>query len=227
MVQEPPERTSKAIGHCSVVGVLLTASGTVWGQERVDLFASPTNMNVLYHGVDNPVDVLVPGVKCEDLEITVSQGTLEGDSCTYTIRPERYSRTLLMEARWMQAGEQRTASRPFRVKEIPLAEAYLAGRSVLDDSLRRIEAQATQGVILRLNDFLFDIKITVVTYRLQVLRDCAVVFDGISEEAALTVQMKAALSQVQEGDIVRVMDILARYPDGRDREISPLRFVIY
>lgn len=108
-----------------------------------------------------------------------------------------------------------------------MAEAYLAGRSVLDDTLRRNEAQATRGVVLRLNDFLFDVRITVASYRLHILRECVTAFDGVSNEAALTVQMKAALTEVQEGDVVRVLDIHARYPDGRERELSPLRFVVY
>lgn len=198
-------------------------------QDRSDdrLIASPARMNILYEEVDNPVEVAVPGMKCEDLEVVVSQGTIQGEGCSYMIRPDRNSKTLTLEARWSEHGERRKATRLFRVKEVPLPEPYVAGRSVLDDTLRLKEATATQGVILRLTDFPFDVKIMVVGFRLQVLRECDPVFDGVSDAAPFTDPMKNALAGVQQGDVVRITEIHGRFPDGHEVVVSPLHFVIH
>lgn len=45
--------------------------------------------NTLYLEVSNPIDVVVEGLKCNNLKLKVDNGNISGENCKYVINPER------------------------------------------------------------------------------------------------------------------------------------------
>ncbi len=193
----------------------------------VQLVAFPTRMNILYRGIDNPVDVAVPGVKCEDLKVSISQGSLEGNGCAYMIHPgDKRETSITMEAKWVGADGKHSSSVEFRVKDIPLPQACFAGACSYLDTITVRYAAAAQGVVARLEGLGFDYRMDVVHYRLQVLRDCTEAFSGTTEGPELSVIMKSFLQHLESDDQLRFSEIRVKFPDSRESEIASLRLIV-
>lgn len=211
------------------LGFFLLGAST-HAQENVEpnLIVAASKLNILYCGVDNPVELAVPGVPCDGLSVTVSGKGPSLKGCLHLIHPDcADGKVVTVEVRWLENKEERSASRMFRVKQVPVPDPYFGGQTFWDDSLRLTAAQAAQGVIARLTDYEFDIKITIEHYRLQLLRDCAMTFDGVAQEARLTLDMQEALRGARMNDIIRIEDIIARFPDGRSVALRPLMFTVH
>jgi hypothetical protein len=210
----------------ALVGSLFAMHAAAQDEIVPSLVVAASKMNILYSGVENPLEIVVPGVLCENVRISVSQGVLSGSSCSYTVRPEQGNKLLTVEAHWHEASEERTAIRHFRVKEIPLPEPCFAGQCGLADSVALDQVRNAQGLIARLVDFDVDLHIRVEHYRLTLLRNCITIFDGTSAEARATMLMKQALSETRSGDTLQITDIRASYPDGVGKALRPLRLVV-
>lgn len=188
------------------------------------MVASVAWQNTLYRGLDNYVEVSVPGVPCEHLHVTMTNGEITGDGCLYAIKPGQQHMTWLM-ATWSTPHGTDSAGTPFRVREIPLPQACFAGSCEDLDSIPVSHIKVAQGVVARLMDFGFDYSLKVVHYRLQILRKCTSVFDGRSSEARLTSEMSAALNDVVGEDQLIISEIQVKNPSGMIQTLAPLRLV--
>ena len=48
---------------------------------------SPTKMNVFYEGIENPVEISVPGIPSENLNVTISTGKITRRGGGYIVEP--------------------------------------------------------------------------------------------------------------------------------------------
>ena len=215
------------ISHAVIAVIGLAGCCVAQAEAEDQLVVSPYYMRTLYRGIDNALEVAVPGVHCKELKVSTSQGTLTGSGCNYQIRPDAGGKSSLkLEATWTLKGEKRSSFVVFSVKDIPLPKACFAGTCSYSDTISIRYATAAQGLIARLEDLGFDYNIDIVHYRLQVLRDFAEVFSGVSEEAQLSLDMHVFLAQSESGDALRFSEINVKFPDRSVREIAPLRILI-
>ena len=182
-------------------------------------------MNILYRGVDNPVEVAVPGVPCKDLQVEITNGEISGSGCLYTIKPGRDYNTWLM-ATWSVPHGTDSAETLFHVRNLPLPQAYFAGSWVDYDSIPASHAKAAQGVLARMFDVEINIPLKVIYYRLQLLRNCSFIFDGSTNEARLSARMTDILSTAEPSDVIMISDIQVRFPDSTVKEILPLHLYL-
>ena len=192
----------------------------------VDIVVSADRMNILYCDIENPITIAVPGVRCEDLVVSVSSGTLSGAGCGYLIEPRCGPVVLLIKAEWKDGAVQRSATSEFRVKYVPVPVAFFGGRAADDETIRLIEAQAARGVAARLQGFEFDILFRVVHFRFRIQRGAATVFDSEAGEAKLSQTMIDASGSLAVGDVIRVSDIRGMGPSGKIHELKALRLEV-
>jgi hypothetical protein len=57
---------------------------------------SAKTSEVLYIGLDNPIKIVVPGVKKDLMEVSIDQGTIIGESGNYIIRPVKSGNTTIL-----------------------------------------------------------------------------------------------------------------------------------
>lgn len=209
-----------------VVASLVADHAAAQDEQPPTVVAAATRMNILYSGVENPLEVAVPGVPCANMRVSVSDGILSGSGCSYSVRPGHGNTLLTAEVKWREGSEERIAIHHFRIREIPLPEPCFAAQCGPADTVELDAVRNAQGLVARLMDFDLDLHIRVEHYRLQLLRNCSAIFDGVSTEGRATTPMKEALSEARAGDTVQITDIRAGYPDGTSKALRPLRSVV-
>lgn len=213
---------------------VLVATTPVWleAQDVVDdhivrqpaVVVAPAKLNIIYRWVDNPLDIAVPGVPCDQLDVKVSNGTLEGTGCSYVINVGGDAdRVVRITISWNSGGKAASSESLFRVKDPPLPVACFAGTCTDHDTIHFANFHAAQGVIARLMDFDMDIVLKVVHYRLRIIRACTPVFDATVNEARLSTEMREALQGVRSGDEVLLTEIKMLDPAGTIKSLAPLR----
>lgn len=175
------------------------------------LVASPTKMNVLYRGVENPIELSVPGVPADRVQASISSGTIRRQGQGWVAsgvagtHAEVYAVATLPEG-----GTRRIGPVRFRVKDLPPPTAFVAGKSALDHQVKRSELTAAQGVAARLIDVEWDDPWKVQQFELMVQRRGGTPLQFTGQGNMFTPEMKAALAAVRPGDKVYVERIKAR-----------------
>lgn len=91
---------------------------------------APTNLNVVYYGVDNPFSISVPGVAPNQIVVSASGGTVSGANGTYTINPSNTTGnvTVNVSARMQDGTTQRMGTQQFRIKRVPNPEIMIGNK---------------------------------------------------------------------------------------------------
>jgi len=186
---------------------------------RPALVVSPTKMNVLYIGVDNPLDISVPGVAAENLSPSLSGGTLGsgGKKGSYIARVSSGTEaTVNVSAKF--GGESKPMGNfKFRVKRVPDPVSYVAGKKG-DDVVSKGELLSIQGVIPKLENFDFDLKFIVSSFDMSMMVRGVFVTES-SQSNGLTANMSKLLASAGTGTKVYFENVRAKGPDGTVRKI--------
>lgn len=188
---------------------------------------SPTMMNVLYAGIDNPISISVPGVPMESISASISNGSLTRDGNGWVARVTQVggeaeiSVSTTVEGRSISVGSMK-----FRIRKLPDPTAYMAvGDTHYKGTPRRISKGALlgcAGVSASLDDGILQIQYSVVSFS-------TVFFDqmgnGIPEQSAgghFSARQIEQFKRLKPGKSFFITNIKAKGPDGIVRDISPM-----
>ncbi len=183
---------------------------------RPAMAISPTKMNVFYIGVDNPVDISVAGGAPSEVIANISGGggkiTNKGQG-HYIVNVSSGTECSISVALKTKTGSKAMgAPMKFRVKRIPSPQASYAG-VIGDGKVGKGELQAAGGVIAKLEDFVFDLPMPVVSWNMSVF-----INGGYADYSATgpgtTAQMKEILAKVKTGQKVLIEEVKVKMPDG-------------
>lgn len=191
----------------------------------VDPVVSALKSNVLYLGFDNPLAIAAADVPCSSLKVLSDNGAVVGDGCQYSIRPERVGMATITVTVITSTGQPVQSKSFFRVREAPTPIAVVAGRSLNDSSVDREALAKGRGVILKLEDFLFDVAFKTTRFELSVISPNQPTRHFISTSAEFTSEMKAEFPVLKTGDGILVHSIRASGPTGEVR-IADLYLVV-
>jgi gliding motility-associated protein GldM len=190
---------------------------------------SPTKMNVLYLGIDNPISISVPGVASESLEVTFSNGRIVKNGTDWTAVPSKIdglgkNTTITVYAKGNGTGEKRLmGSMPFRVKEVPPPLATIGGQN--GGTLRKEDLQAEDGIFAELKDFDFDLKFKITQF--DVSFSGTYVKTTSSKSNKFTDEQKGFFSKLTPGSLIYIDQIMAKGDDGQPaRPLAPISFKI-
>lgn len=193
------------------------------------LVVSPTKMNVLYVGVDNPVDISVPGYAPDLITPSITGGTISPDPAkkgSYIIKCAKGTKDASISVAVKQGGTNKTipGGFKFRVKPLPDPIAKIGGQEsggVVSKSL----LMASGGVAAVMKNFDFDLKVTVSSY--SVALNVGGEFKSASAQGyAYSGEVSALLSKVKNNGRVIFEDIKVRMPDGTVRTLPPVTLKI-
>lgn len=190
------------------------------------LVVSPTKMNVFYRGVENPVSISVAGYSASAIQPSMSNGTMAKSSDGYLIKPGAGNNaTVSVTVTNADGSKKSLPGVEFRVKNVPNPTPYFGAKSVSDNTIKKTELMATQGVIAKMENFEFDLKFQVVGYTVS-----STIAGNFLERqctgAALSADAKAMLERVKSGQKVFIENIKARGPDGIVRNLGALSFKV-
>jgi gliding motility-associated protein GldM len=187
------------------------------------LVVSPTKMNVLYRGVDNPVAISVPGISPGALTATIDNGSLvRQPDGSFIVRDLKGGSQAVVSVSAEILGQKKAMGTfEFRVKSVPDPVAKFAGKGSKDNSAKKADLTAAIGVIADLEDFVFDLKFPVKSFDLTVIMGGdAVTLPSNSNR--LTPDQQELLNQVRRNQTVIIENIRAQAPDGSIRSLGSI-----
>ena len=185
------------------------------------LIVSPTEMNVFYEGLPNPIEVNVPGSTPGSVTVNVTNGTLKKVSeYGYEVTPtQNYGESVVSVSAEFNGQRKQMPDKRFRLKRVPVPLAKVGGLN--GGSIEKSVLLTNQGVAAVQDDFLFEMKYTVTRFTV-VINEKGFVDDAQSNSQYFTDEQKKLLSSRNRGDRVMIEDIYAVGPNNREVPLTSI-----
>ncbi|NCA84803.1 MAG: gliding motility protein GldM [Clostridia bacterium] len=192
---------------------------------------SATKMNVFYIGVDNPVDISVPGVPIDQTRAEISYGTLkrnpQDDSWVVQVaKAPTQGKNLVTISVFMQEGgkTKKMGETVFRLKNVPDPIAKIANQT--EGNISKTALKYSSTIVAKMpDDFDFDLTFRVTSFDMVYTRG-----ETVMRETAtggnFTEKMLQYIDNARTGQRVTFEKIIARGPDGTDRHLNPINLTI-
>ena len=176
---------------------------------------SPTKMNVLYRGVDNPLEISVPGVDPSNL--IVSGTGVKKSSSGYIADVTRNRGGELKISVSVKDGEKTSnmGSKLFRVKNLPDAAGSIFGKS---DGLMSANLIKKAKVEAKFKNFDFELPLKVTSFQIIVPPFAPIDCRGNT----LNSNARAALEKAKPGTPVIIRNIRATTGKGIKPKVAPI-----
>ena len=191
------------------------------------LVVSPTKMNVFYRGVPNPVEISVPGVSSDKLDVRITGGhKIKPDGETYIVEPGAGVDAEIVVSATLPDGSKKTLpGREFRVKRIPDPSPRFAGKSPSDKTITKVLLENAPSVGALMENFDFDVEVRVKRFNVTVTKGGTFV-EQSSSSNMVTSNMKELFRSVGRGSVVYIEDIVVSMPDGTERALPTMKLKV-
>ncbi|MDE6028493.1 MAG: gliding motility protein GldM [Muribaculaceae bacterium] len=192
---------------------------------------SPTMMNVLYAGIDNPISISVPGVPMNAVQASISGGTLtrNGDHWVARVTQVGTEATISVSAE-LDGRTQNVGAMTFRVRKLPDPTAFIPiGNTNYKGTPKRISKSALMsapGLGAALDDGVLDIAYTVVSFSTVFTDQMGNFIPEISNGSQFSERQKEQFKRLKPGKSFFISNIKAKGPDGITRDISPMEVAL-
>ncbi len=202
-----------------LISFLLIGMSCANGQEPENEYiaaVSPTKMNILYIGVDNPVSIAVTGADYGKVVAEIDNGKISGENGNYMVRVKKPGVVTIS----VKVGDDVVSDHKFRVKQVPDPVAIVKGnwgKTVLSKQ----ELLDAGGIEVLLANFDFALKFNVVSFRI------ATTMEGFELEARANDNKFSKgqidlIQKMEKGQKFYIEDIKAKGPDGSIRNLGAL-----
>ena len=193
-----------------------------------NVVVSPTAMNVLYQGIENPIDISVPGVGSDKLKVTMTNGQIVPGKVANARTKENYpggfiatpttvgQNALINVSADIDGKQMKFPAYEFRVRSLPNPIAKFANLS--DGNVDKNLALAQQGLFAVLENFEFDLTYTVTQFTLSI-NEGGFDIEEPSTSNKLTDKQKALIQRTTRGKKLYFTGIKATGPDKKIRDL--------
>lgn len=189
---------------------------------------SATQMNVFYRGLDNPFDVSGGGIPQENLDVTMTNGSVIKRGSSFIIKPaelDEQGRRTTVSVHANIGGQRRLlGTTNWRVKRVPDPVAQVAGQA--GGSIRKERLLVEEGVLAVLEDFDFNFKYTITQFRIEVPTPGGYTSPYESNSNRFTSEQKDQFKRLNPNTIIYIGNIKAVGDDGTTRDLDPISFKI-
>jgi len=187
---------------------------------------SPTKMNVFYEALDNPVEVSVPGIASNALDVRMSNVKSRKKGSEYIVTPEpgTAGKKSIVSV-YAKIGDENKfiGKQEFRIKRVPDPVPVVGGSN--GGKIKKNLLIAQKAVFAEMKDFDFELKYTVTRFTVSVLKGGYIV-DALSKSNSFTDEQRELIRTMNTGQKVQIEDIRAQGPDGRTRSLGTITFVL-
>lgn len=188
---------------------------------------SPTNMNVLYAGIENPLSVSITGIPMENLTPTISPGTIRQDPknkgwvCTVPSGAKESTVSVSIKSK---EGNKLIGTQTFRIKKLPDPTPTIAGRR--SGFLTKQTIFDAGKIVARMPaDYEFDFNFKVQSFKLTMERGFNT-YTYESPDGNLTEEMVEQIQRTNRGQILEFVEIIVLGPTNDKRELEPFSITI-
>src|SRR5699024_10185866 len=179
------------------------------------LSVSPTKMNVLFVGLDNPISIAAAGVPAASVHASISQGSLRKTGTgKYVAKVTDVNKDAVVNVSANIDGQNKSlGSMKFRVMRVPDPVAMIGNSE--GGRMRSAVFKAQKGVRAVMKDFYFDIKFNVVSFTMGFVgKGFSDYFEAKSNSALFSSEMQQLMQRCQPGTRIFIDEIRAKGPDG-------------
>lgn len=173
--------------------------------------------NILYIGVDNPLDVVVENTPCEALILSTDNGTIRGKGCRYTAMPQTPGEMRLSVKKISGGDTLDVTVQQFRVKRIPNPIAWIGPG--ISGRIKKQLLIAHQGIGTTIENFDIQVSAPVTRFRMLLMRGDTLLAVHTVKSNRFDEPIKTSFAQIKPGDRVYFLDIYARVP-GNPHEVK-------
>ena len=176
---------------------------------------SPTKMNVLYRGVDNPLEISVPGVDPSNLIVSGTGVKKSGNGYIADVTRNRGGELKISVS--VRDGDKTSnmGSKVFRVKNLPDAAGSIFGKT---DGLMSANLIKKAKVEAKFNNFDFELPLRVTAFQIIVPPFAPIDCKGNT----LSSNARAALDKAKPGTPVIIRNIRATTAKGIKPKVAPI-----
>ena len=188
---------------------------------------SPTNMNILYLEVDNPLKISVPGYTAGAISAIISNGKVSAVKKSlgkYSARPSKKGKAIVSLFANVDGKRTKMGQMEFRVKEVPPPKAKVqfaldVNGSVVIDKMKMVNAG---GLLAELKDFDFKgVRYIITSYRLSgVYKGEQMKEDAIGPK--FTSKMLGIIKNTKSGNAITISKIKAKRVDAKNTSVRSL-----
>ena len=200
-----------------VLGISCVNKQTKGGSHNKPIVAvSPTRLNVLYLGVDNPVRIAASGYSTDDISVEITNGRIMGEKGIYIVNPERPGNCLVS----VLADGQLITKSEFRVRSIPNPIALVGDKP--SGYIDKEYLLNQQGLNISMTDFDFDINFKITSFFITIITPKGLWKTAKAKSDRFTETQQKIIKSLNSEQSLYIEDIKAEAPDGSIRELPPL-----
>ena len=183
---------------------------------------SATKMNVMYIAVDNPISVGAPGVRSEDLNVTISgpgASIRKVGTGEYLAKVTTQGKVTVNVSAKVGGQVRNLGSQEYRVKVIPKPTVKVGNQQ--DGRIEKEVLNAQGGFRVVMEGFDFPVTYSVESYKMEFGTggDATAALEG--RGSRFTPEMLARISRLRRGNKVYISDIRVKGPDGVKAASNP------
>ncbi len=188
-----------------------------------------TYKNIVYLGVNNATDIIVPGYKLSDLSVTSDNGTIEKGEFAFVIHPEHLGTLNLTIKASAKEGVRDIGTQTLPVQCLE-ADVTFAGKK--SGELRAATARQAIGFSAPVIKSMFDAQAPVVQARVRIIRNYVEIVNKFLDNNDVSIrfygdsEVQQAISNLMKGDILRFSEIKYKVDDSCLISVPDMEFTI-
>ena len=180
----------------------------IFAQEKHTVAVAASNLNVLYIGVDNPLDIAVAGVEAEAISVTISHGNIKKTAHNYIVTVTKEEDATIK----IYKDKELLGTKNFRIKQLPAPIPTLGNDNLKGGSYTKEKLLNSK----RLNaiDYTpFDAKYTITGFTITTMKN-GYESNAHSNNNYLTAQQISLIQNLATGEKFYIENIRAKGPSG-------------
>lgn len=193
---------------------------------------SPTLMNVLYAGIENPISISVPGFPMNAIQATMTNGSLTRKGDVWEARPSQVGTEAVISVSATMDGRQQTVgSMTFRVRKLPDPSPYIPMKDAQGNpvhyrgapkKISKADLMAAETLGAAIDDDLLNVSYSVVSFSTVFFDSMGNAIPEVSDGSAFSARQKEQFRRLKPGKSFFISNVKAKGPDGITRDISPM-----
>ena len=193
---------------------------------------SPTLMNVLYAGIDNPISISVPGVAMNGVEASMTNGTLSRHGDSWIAKANTVGQDAVISVfATIDGHRQQVGSMTFRVRSLPDpapfipikdAQGNLTNYKGVPKKISKAQLMEAQSIGAAIDDGILNVSFTVESFSTVFYDSMGNAIPEVSDGNKFSSRQKEQFRRMKPGSRFFISNVKAKGPDGVSRVIYPL-----
>jgi hypothetical protein len=209
------------IRNSILLAIVILSNLQLLSQSENSVVVSADKMNVLYFGIENPISIAANGITNDKLNVSMTNGTIEGNKGNYIANPGSGPISVLEVSMVDESGKLKQIScDTFRVKKIPVPQACIG--SNCSSSLYLTKDELLRNPELNISwNFPFDLDFKIISFSFSYVENKDFTSENV-KGSEFTPGMIDVIKRMDGGSKIYLENIEAIGPNDEIRTLDPI-----